>query len=141
MTLEKRLLRSIFERNMIPKYPVSVKAIIEKDGHFLMVEGLRDGKLIRAFPGGLVEYGESLEEGLKREVKEEIGLDIEVLGVGFATKYIHPSGDENVGIYYRAKILKGIVKLGRENDTVFTGVKWLKKEEMPPWAKRVIENF
>ena len=28
------------------------------------------------FPGGVVEKGESICEGLKRELKEEIGLDI-----------------------------------------------------------------
>jgi 8-oxo-dGTP diphosphatase len=30
------------------------------------------------FPGGSIEFGETLEEGLKREVKEEFGIDIEI---------------------------------------------------------------
>ncbi len=44
-----------------------------------------------ALPGGFVEYGESIEEALKREMKEETGLDvrpIRLVGV-----YSDPSRD------------------------------------------------
>jgi len=34
-----------------------------------------------ALPGGLVEYGETVEEAVVREVKEETGLDVEVKGL------------------------------------------------------------
>jgi len=36
------------------------------------------------FPGGRPEYGEDLEESLKREIKKKTGLKVESLGAVFA---------------------------------------------------------
>ncbi len=51
------------------------------DGHnVLLVE--RAGEPLKGYwslPGGLLETGEKLEDAIKREVKEETGLDIEIL--------------------------------------------------------------
>lgn len=41
--------------------------------------------------GGHVEYGESLEKGLKREFKEEFDAEIKVSGLIYAFTYINPS--------------------------------------------------
>ena len=32
------------------------------------------------YPGGVVEFGESLEAALIREIKEESGVDVEIIG-------------------------------------------------------------
>lgn len=52
---------------------VSVKLMIRYKDEVLMIKH-KDGTL--GFPGGHVEYGESLVGALKREVKEEIGYDL-----------------------------------------------------------------
>lgn len=45
-------------------------------GNIMMQERTKDGKL--GFPGGTVDVGETLEQALVREVKEEIGYDIDI---------------------------------------------------------------
>jgi len=55
---------------------LAVDGIIVKDGKVLLIE--RDDGLGRALPGGMVEYGETTEDALKRELREETGLEVEV---------------------------------------------------------------
>jgi mutator protein MutT len=54
----------------------SVYAVIVHEGKVLLVTIRSSGKY--DFPGGAIEIGETIEAALKREVREETGLDIEV---------------------------------------------------------------
>ncbi|MDY7989301.1 (deoxy)nucleoside triphosphate pyrophosphohydrolase [Paenibacillus polymyxa] len=55
-------------------------AIIHNDGEFLITRRGPDNKHAGKweFPGGKLEIDETLEECIKREIKEELGIDIEV---------------------------------------------------------------
>lgn len=65
---------------MKPKFPKLVVAgLIEKDGKFLLVkEPLESGRDVWLIPGGKVEFGESLEQAVLREIKEELGIDTKI---------------------------------------------------------------
>lgn len=66
-------------KRLYPKQPiVGVGAVIICDGKILLEKRKNDpGKGKWSIPGGLVELGESVEQTVIREVKEETGLDVE----------------------------------------------------------------
>ncbi|HEX7365672.1 MAG TPA: NUDIX domain-containing protein [Pelobium sp.] len=70
------------------------------------VKGIRFSK----FPGGGLEFGEGLIDGLKREFMEECDLQIEVLAHFFTTDFFIASafgdGKQLIAVYYFVKPIK-----------------------------------
>lgn len=66
-------------RKLTPHYEVTA-AVIRRNGRVLIAQRPHDGMLggLWEFPGGKRETGESLEECLRREIREELRLEIEV---------------------------------------------------------------
>ena len=60
-----------------PRFRVGVFAIIERDGRYLLAHRA-DIDWWNLVGGGL-EYGETIEQGLAREVQEEVGSAIEIV--------------------------------------------------------------
>ncbi len=62
---------------------VCAKGLIFHDGKFLIIQRSRKYDDLFAYtwevPGGSMEDGETLEECLVREVREEVGLEIEII--------------------------------------------------------------
>lgn len=56
-----------------------VRAIIIKDGKLLTIKRSKQDSVYFVFPGGGVEQGEDLETAMKRECKEELGIEIKVI--------------------------------------------------------------
>ncbi len=59
-----------------------VGAIIMKDGQSLMVGNKRSPEYLYSV-GGRIQFGETAEEAVRREVREETGVDMEVDRLGF----------------------------------------------------------
>jgi ADP-ribose pyrophosphatase YjhB (NUDIX family) len=65
-----------------PRPQLAVSAAIFRNGKVLLVRRARSpAKGFYSLPGGRVEFGESLHQALAREVDEETGLDIEIVGL------------------------------------------------------------
>jgi 8-oxo-dGTP diphosphatase len=61
---------------------LAVSAVIFRDGKVLLVRRARSpGHGFYSLPGGRVEFGESLHTALTREVDEETGLKIDIVGL------------------------------------------------------------
>ena len=73
-----------------PKMPVvGVGAVIIEDGKILLIKrGNEPSKGKWSIPGGIVKVGEELVTALRREVKEEVGLDIDVGDVACVSEEI-----------------------------------------------------
>jgi len=104
-------------RREYPMQPVvGVGAIILDQGKILLVKrGVEPGKGRWSIPGGAVELGEGLYNALKREVREECGLDVEVDRLMDVVETIIP--DENgslrfhfIVIYFLAHLRGGTLK-------------------------------
>ncbi|MFN0169574.1 MAG: NUDIX hydrolase [Bryobacteraceae bacterium] len=55
--------------------------IVDGDSVLLVERGREPLKGYWSLPGGVVETGETLDEAVRREVREETGLEVDLLGV------------------------------------------------------------
>ncbi len=82
LILKKQFLKLMTEYKLIP---LTVDIIIERDAKILMIRRCGDTfNNYLAFPGGFVDYGETVEHAAIREAKEEVNIDIvprHILGV------------------------------------------------------------
>ncbi|MBC8274367.1 MAG: NUDIX domain-containing protein [Chloroflexi bacterium] len=110
-------------------------AIIEDDkGGILLVKhkpekgGFWQGKWI--CPGGKLELGEAIGEGIKREVKEETGLEIELVKpLPAFDRIVNSAGEVSlhvVYIDYIAKLAGGELKV----DSDVGEALWVNKDEL-----------
>jgi ADP-ribose pyrophosphatase YjhB (NUDIX family) len=107
----------------------SVGAAIVENGKALVTVRAREPEKGRLdVPGGFLDLGEHPVDGLVREAREELGVEIEVLGdpVMLATHTYGAEGDYVLALGFRARITAGEV---RPTDDVVE-VRWVSAGEL-----------
>lgn len=101
-------------------------AIIIKDDLILIAQRGKDESLAGKweFPGGKIESGETPQECLKREIKEELNIEIQVGEFLGESIYTYPNGQIKLMGYF-ATIVNGNFEL-----SVHDEVKWVSIDEI-----------
>ncbi len=110
MSLERAL-----ENKYGNKLRVRVCGILIKKAAVLMVKHNSIGEAGHMWipPGGGVEYGVSTKDNLRREFKEEVGLDIEVFELLFVSEFLN-SKFHAIEIFFRVERVGGELICGTD---------------------------
>lgn len=121
-----------------PKHSVSVAGIVVRDDDRILVIRRDDNGHWEA-PGGVLELDESFEDGVRREVREETGLEVAVERLtGVYKNLTHGI----VALVYRCRPADG----GTHPTAEAREVRWMTREEVrsamnPAFAVRVLDAF
>jgi len=104
-----------------------VTAAIIRDGKKILIcQRAADDEcdMLWEFPGGKRENGETLEECIIREIREELELDIKILGV-FTRSIYYYNNNEIYFTVFNTEISSGVLSLNVHN-----AAEWVTVEEM-----------
>ena len=82
---------------------VKVRAVILDAGRLVVVREQRLGTTRTLLPGGRVKSGESTEEALVRELREELGIEVEVERLVYVAEVFAAHKIEEVNLVFLAR--------------------------------------
>ena len=122
------------------KAKVGVGVLINKNREILLIK--RKGSHNAgtwAPPGGHIDFGESVLECAKREIKEEVGIEIKNLKVlGFTEDLFKKDKKHYITIWVSSDWKSGRVK---KRDKEFSEIGWFSWERLPKPLSVFLKNF
>jgi len=121
--------------------------VVHRNRALLIRRGSEPLKGEWSIPGGMLELGEELAEGVRRELKEETGLEVEPLEIVAAFDRITRQGKR---VKYHYVIVDYVCRLKRgrlkpASDVV--DARWARREDLPKYnltemaTKVILESF
>ncbi len=97
------------------KTRIRVAVLLRKGGQVLLVRHQKPHSTYWLLPGGGLEYCESIEQCARREMMEELGLQIQLGDLVYVSESIPPDRHRHVlNLYYEGAITGGELRLGDE---------------------------
>lgn len=108
-------------------------ALLNNQGAVLLQERADTGDW--GFPGGYMEYGESFNETVKREFKEDAGIEVvplRQLAILDQNFYTYPNGDcvQPINVFYLVKASSA--KISQPKVTETSAVRYFSLAKQPP---------
>ena len=120
-----RSLRRWGVRLVEPRFTVSAGAVVlDERGRVLLLEHLYRKGSGWGIPGGFVEKGEQPDEALRRELREEVGLELESAEVAFVRTLKKP---KHLEIIFRCRSQGTANPCSRE----IKGASWFALDDLP----------
>lgn len=118
-----------------------VDTIIEKNGKILMLKRKFWPKNKLDLPGGYVNKGENLQTAAKREVKEESGLDIQIIKK--LGRFDYFDREEKRDTVFIGKIIGGKLKKSREGEPIWVKLEQVTSDKLafPQLHTRVLNKY
>jgi 8-oxo-dGTP diphosphatase len=126
--------KQLIEQEFGGRIRVRVCGICENDGRFLLANhlGINENGNFWCPPGGGIEFGETIENALKREYLEETGLGIELVEFLGIYEYLKQPLHA-IELFYRVTIIDGELVTGFDPETgnqILKEVKWIGESEI-----------
>ncbi|GEM_PF-310894 len=109
-----------------------VRAVIYQGKKLLLLKRIKPEETFWAFPGGAVEVNENHKEALKRECKEELGVDVEVGDLFFKKLSDKPKTKGQLELYYWCTVVGG--QIGSGSGPEFQPNSHYVGEHKPEWV-------
>jgi 8-oxo-dGTP diphosphatase len=111
----------------IKKRGISIYGAVIKKNKFLLIHRSRNTLFdVWEFPGGKLEFNESIKEGIAREVKEEVGLKVKIIKPLDVGMY-YTRNEQHIVIVYLCKPISNKIKLEEEH---FSEYQWMGYKEI-----------
>jgi 8-oxo-dGTP diphosphatase len=113
-----------------PSFSVGAMCVIEHDGRVLLVrQSYRDGW---GAPGGLLHRGEEPGVGARREAKEEVGLDVEILGDPLVIIDVKV---RRIDVVFKGRVLPPVPDVVTPASVEIVEARWFPRDALP-WMQK-----
>jgi 8-oxo-dGTP diphosphatase len=109
--------------------PTVCAVVVDGDRVMLVRRAVTPRRGCWDLPGGFLELGEHPAEGLRRELQEETGLEVELLEpLGFFLDAYPEPGEGTLNLYYLARVTGGRPEPGSD----VAEIRWFPHDALPP---------
>ena len=118
-----------------------VAAILHRDGaYFATQRGYGEFEGMWEFPGGKIEPGESREVALRREIQEELGVNVTIENLLCMTEYDYPSFHLTMHCYL-CSVTSGEIELREHKSARWLTAETLDSVEWLPADTEVVDKL